>query len=297
MSTGIVFASTGGFKIARAVKTLQAMEPDEIDNIHVLLTTNARTYLDLGEPALDVKVKRTISTSFVNGSMNQAVAWMRELGYQDACVLHDDLVFSPLAEHRHSLSGWFDMDWITVSGVTFAHFECLTGDVDMRREPLRWDKEDLASEALWNELMTFDRLHNGSPVYPAGRDWFVRYEGADKVRPWNRLGPTGFVVPIALWERFGGFDERFGCFYDHDYPAHCFRNNLPPVYAVSNVPWLHLHNQSVNPWADPAMGIWGDSDGAFARKFGAKLTDFWHTNWEERWLAKEPFTLNQTSTP
>jgi hypothetical protein len=297
MSTGVVFASTGGHKIVRAVWSFRKMEPEV--KVHVVLTTNTATHRTLHEPkhdeqlaAMGAELLRVTTTGFVNGSMNHAVLWIKRLGFENACVLHDDLVFSPLVEHVHSLSSWFDAPDPN-SGLTFAHFECLTSDTDMRREPWRWDAMDLADWNLWRELMTFDREHNGSPVYPSQYDFFVRYEGTDRTRPWNRLGPTGFIVPIKLWEEFGGFDEQYGVFYDHDYPAEVCRRDLPPVYAVPNVPWLHLHNQSVNPWADPAIGHWGDSDGAFTRKFGLKLTDFWHGDWERRWLDR---TSNENRT-
>jgi hypothetical protein len=297
-NVGVVFASTGGNKIVRAVRTFQRMEPDV--PVHVTIATNTATYRNLNKAHelqlrdLGAAMHLIEPAGFVNGGMNAGIRWMRELGYSHACVLHDDLVFSPLPDHRGSLFTWFAQDWSQVSGITFAHFETLTSDPDFRREPERWDAQDLENPVLWRDLMTFDREHNGSPVYPAGRDFFVRYEGTDRTRPWNRLGPTGFIVPIALWEAFDGFDETYGLFYDHDYPANCFLRGLAPVYAVPNVPWMHLHNQSVNPWADRADGLWGDSDGAFARKFDKILTDFWWGNWEQRWLDMNKTTATNT---
>ena len=306
MSVGVVFASTGGNKAVRAVRTFQAMEPDL--PIHVTMAINSSTYYSLNRAherqleGLGAQVRPIDNPAFVNGCLNDGVKWMRELGHEHACLLHDDLVFSPLPEHRGSLSEWFPTAaseslptaW---SGLTFAHFECFTHEPDMRREPSRWDRTDLEDRALWHDLGGYDRLHNGSPLYPPGRDFYIRYEGTDRFRPWNRLGPTGLVVPIATWEQVGGFDEKWGVFYDIDYPAEVRRRDLAPVWACPNVPWLHLHNQSVNPWADRAPGAWGDTEGGFARKFGYRLTEFWHTNWEERWLANAPFDLEKPNLP
>ena len=306
MTTGVCFASTGGNKIVRAVRSFQRMEPSV--PVHVTLATTTATFRNLHTAdhrcALDrmgVQVKLIDSWGFVNGGLNEATRWMRDIGYDVVCLLHDDLVFSSLPEHRYSLSQWFtppSADWPSSSGLTFAHFECFTADQDMRREPLRWDPIELEDDALWRDLMRCERLHNGTPYYPIQRDFYVRYEGTDRTRPWNRLGPTGMVIPIALWDQVGGFDETFGVFYDIDYPAEVRRRDLPPIYAVPNIPWLHLHNQSVNPGADFAPGAWGDTEGAFQRKFGKTLTGFWHSNWEERWLAIDKARRNATnSTP
>lgn len=284
VKVGVVFASTGGHKLVRAVKTFRAIEPGL--PVHVTLDVGTRSYQMLGEPGfgeLDCLIHRFHSSNSVNGGLNEATRLMRDMGFDAVCLFHDDIIFSPLPEHRHSVSCWFDQDWEKVSGITFAHLEMLTSEEGLRRQPLRWDREDLSDPDLWHELMGFDRRHNGSKVYPSGRDWHVNYEGSDKYRKWNRLGPTGQVYPVRLWEEFGGFDEATGVIYDIDYPAEVLVRKLPPVYAVPNIPWLHLHNQSVNPWADPLTGIWSDPLGNFQRKFGATITDFWWGNWEERW--------------
>jgi hypothetical protein len=295
MNTGILVASTGGNKVLRCVATLMHMEPAL--PVHVTMATDTETYRQLNsnhEAVLEswhVKTRPVISHGFVNGCFNDGIEWLASLGYDSVCLLQDDLVFSPLPEHMNSLSHWFRQDWLQVSGLTFAHFECFTHDEGMRREPQRWDFEDLTTEPLWRDIMThLDRSHNGNPIYPLKRDWYVRYEGTDHTRPWMRLGPTGFVIPIYLWKHFP-FDETYGVYFDIDYTAECRRRDLPPTYAVPNTPWLHLHNQSVRPGGDPSPGAWGDTEGAFAKKFGYKLTDFWHTNWEERWLRNEPFDL------
>jgi hypothetical protein len=300
MSVGVVFASTGGNKIVRAVRTFKKMEPDL--PVHVTMAVNTSTYYSLNrnheQKLIDMgaQVRPVDHPAFVNGCMNDGIRWMKELEHTHACVLHDDLVFSPLKEHSKSLSHWFEpVHNITSSGLTFAHFECFTHEPDMRREPFRWDNTDLENPQLWRDLMEYDGDHNGSPLYPPGRDFYIRYEGTDKFRPWNRLGPTGYVIPIDTWEEVGGFDERFGAFYDIDYPAEVRRRNLSPVWACPNVPWLHLHNQSVNPWADRAPGPWGDTEGSFARKFGKRLTEFWFGNWEKAWLEGIPFEEWQAS--
>jgi hypothetical protein len=282
VKVGTLIASTGGKKLVRCVETLRAMGPEL--EIHVTIATNTRTYRSLGRSDIPyTRTKLIAPTGFVNGSINAGIKWLESSGYDAALVLQDDLIFSPLPEHRGSLSQWFPREWHECSGLTFAHLECLTYTDDLRRAPDAWDREDFSSPELWKELMTYDGMHNGAPVYPSGRDWFIRYEGTDVVRPWNRLGPTGFLVPIKQWRAFGGFDEEFGVFFDHDYPAECFQRSLKPVYAVPNVPWLHLHNQSVNPWADQAIGLWGDNDGAFARKFGGVLTSVWCGDWTREW--------------
>lgn len=287
MSVGVVFASTGGNKIVRAVRTFQAMEPGI--PVHVAMAVNSVTYRSINFDHekllkdLDVVTRPVSSAGYVNGSFNEATEWIHSLGYDEICIFQDDLIFSPLREHRGSASQWFIQNWSRVSGVTFAHLEVLTNEDGMRRAPAQWDQEDFSDPSLWQELMQFDRHHNGAPVYPTGRDWFVRYEGSDKYRKWNRLGPTGFVFPYRLWAEFGGFDTKQGVMFDIDYPAEALQRHHPPVYAVPNVPWLHLHNQSVNPWTDPAIGIWADPLGNFAKKFGSIITDYWWGAWEERW--------------
>jgi hypothetical protein len=140
---------------------------------------------------------------------------------------------------------------------------------------------DLESESLWKQLSNFSR-ENAYRIQPEQADWFCHYEGCDKVRKWNRLGPTGQVVPIATWLQVGKFDEVDYVHYDQDYTIKCFRMGLTPNYAVPNVPWLHLHNQSMNPWFDPAPGEWGRRE-AMIRKFGADWPGIWGDDWEEKW--------------
>jgi len=144
--------------------------------------------------------------------------------------------------------------------------------------------------ALWEYLkeaystVAFD----GQDINPPGRSFWFRYEGPRGICKWNRLGPTGQVFPIATWEKLGRFDEVDGIFYDSEYPTECFLKKLPPVYAVTNFPFIHLHNQSVNPWADPARGVWGDTEGAFKKRYGGTREEIWWGAWPDRWEGVEP---------
>jgi len=146
---------------------------------------------------------------------------------------------------------------------------------------MEWDVLNLESRPLWKTLMNFKR-ENAYRIYHPGENWFCHYEGCDKVRKWNRLGPTGQVVPIGTWNEVGKFSETNMVHYDQDYTIKCFRKGLPPNYAVPNVPWLHLHNQSMNPWFDPAPGSWGTRE-AMIKEYGADWGGIWGNDWEDRW--------------
>lgn len=289
MSVGLVFASTGGYKAMRAVHSLRRMEPNQ--RIHILLDTTTNTWKSSDIPAEAFKVVADdvrclrVNHGFVNGGLNAAIAWMQSLGHSHACLLHDDLVFSPLAEHRNSLSRWFDDPLLAKSsGLSFCHFEALVHDagMDLRRKPEQWDREDMESDTLWQFLARCDIKQNVD-ICPPGASYFFRYEGPDIVRKWNRIGPTGSVVPIATWEKLGRFNESEGIFYDDEYATECLLREYPPIYAVTNFPYIHLHNQSVNPWADPAPGVWSDCVGAYVRRYGTDKVGIWRDDWEARW--------------
>ncbi len=287
---GLVIASTGGNKLLRCVRSLRRMEPDLI--IHAMLDRSSITYQMLPTPvdaltAIDHVHLKYIAPhqGFVNGGLNRAIEWMQDSGYDYACLLQDDLVFSPLPAHQHSLSEWFDNPLLAQSsGLRFNHFETLTPTVDLRRAPHEWDREDLEDTDLWTYLAEqYPGARDGQDICPPGRSFWFRYEGPDRTRKWNRLGPTGQVVPIATWQSLGRFNETDGIFYDSEYPTECFLRHLPPVYAVMNFPFIHLHNQSVNPWADPARGVWGDTEGAFRKRYGGSREQVWKGDWEEKW--------------
>jgi hypothetical protein len=290
MSVGVVFASTGGEKLLRAIRTFRRMEP--FCPVHVLVDMSTLSWkqsnvaLDRIALATDHLFAVTAHPGYVNGGMNAAVAWMSRLGHSHACVFHDDLAFSHLPEHRCAISHWFDSELLPrSSGLSFCHFEALSHDpgMDLRRRPADWDATDLESDALWRYLASVDIAQNYD-ICPPGAPFFLRYEGPDIPRKWNRLGPTGFVIPIATWESLNRFTETDGVFYDDEYATECFIRCLPPVYAVTNFPYIHLHNQSVNPWADFARAPWGLVS-SFVKRFGADKPGVWHDDWESRWEA------------
>jgi len=287
---GIVFASTGGNKLIRAVRSFRRIEPN-YPCVHVAVDVSSNSWRQTEIPMQQMEdetgaVIRYIATrAHINGCLNEAMRFMEEEGYSHACLFHDDIVFSPFPEHRGSVSKWFTPELLASSGVTFGHFETSGFDPNekyARRSPEEWDAEDLESDALWSRLMNF-QYDNGFEISNLPNvNFYARYEGPDKVRKWNRLGPTGQVVPIATWRAIGKFDEVAGVHYDQDYTSECFRRKLPPVYAVPNIPWLHLHNQSMRPGGDPAPEPWGSTE-AYVRKFGANWPGFWKNDWEERW--------------
>lgn len=293
---GVVIASTGGNKLLRCVRSLRRMEPDL--DIFVQVDQSTVTYRMLGTPFDELQKTPAVYTYFVkdnegyvNGGLNKAIELMQRTSHDYACLFQDDLIFSPLPEHRHSISQWFDHPLLTQSsGLRFSHFEALTPTVDLRRSPLEWDREDMEGEDLWRFLaeqyvtVAFD----GQDINPPGRSFWFRYEGPRRIEKWNRLGPTGQIIPIATWEQVGRFNEHDGIFYDSEYPTECFLRHLPPVYAVTNFPFIHLHNQSVNPWADPARGVWSDTEGAFKKRYGGTREEIWWGAWPERWEGVEP---------
>jgi len=300
MKVGFAIGSTGGNKLGRTVRTLSQMEPEY--PIHVVLDVASKTWKNSGlSPSLDwleydkkttVLVRPFENSAHINGTLNECMRWLQELGYTHVCLFHDDLVFSPLPEHVGSISKWFDsflLDPSKSSGIKFSQFETFVPDEDSRRHPDEWDKEDLRSPELWKFLKCHYSQIDGSPVCPPEKSFWFKYEGSDKVRKWNRLGPAGQVVPIETWEKVGGFDETEGIFYDGEYPSECFRRGLPPIWAVTNFPFIHLHNQSMNPWFDPAPGLFGDTMKAYAKRFPGNHNKpdawaaFWGDTWEEEW--------------
>jgi hypothetical protein len=284
---GIVFPSTGGQKIARAVRSLRRQEPSL--PIHVLIDASSNTWkLNPICPVVDdnAPIKIVESHQSVNGGMNRAVEWMRDEGFTHACLFHDDLVFSPLLDNRGYLSTQFDLiaadpTLSAASAAYFGEFEALTWHIgcvrgepgDWSRPPAEWDSLDLESKSFWRRLCP-----DGMPLHTVDFNELGFY---CDYSPWSmrfmdrglRMGPTGQVVNISSWEKVGWFDEFHGLWYDSDFPFSCIVHNLPPIYYLPGAAHLHLHNQSVG-FADPARGKWGDFNRAFESKFGKSLTEF-----------------------
>lgn len=294
LKIGVVFGSTGGTKLYRTVRSFRKMEPDL--PIHVVIDESSFTWKhNPASPselldAVQCPIKCVINKAHINGCLNSCIDWVGELGYDYACLFHDDLVFSPLPEHAGSISKWLDNEELILksSGIRLSHFETFTNDIDSRRPSEEWDKEDLESEELWQFLKGYTCI-DGTEIRPPNKSFWFKYEGPDKVRKWNRLGPTGQIVPVQTWRDVGRFDEKEGIFYDQEYPSECYFRKLPPVWSVPNFPYIHLHNQSMNPWGDPAPGPWSDCMKAYGLRFKARFDKpepwaaFWGDDWEEKW--------------
>ena len=99
MKTGVVFTSTGGNKMIRAIRSLRRMEPDI--TVHICFDVKARSWypsppMSEFEKLPNVAIKCIPDNRFyVNGIMNKAMAWMKELGYDHVAMFHDDIIFSP----------------------------------------------------------------------------------------------------------------------------------------------------------------------------------------------------------
>ena len=288
MKIGTVFASTGGNKLARSIRSFHRMEPQL--NLHVVFDVGSNSWQQRNHGTTQwVEARHYVKTRYfpanrahINGTLNEGMRWMAELGFDHVLLLHDDLIFSPLWRHRHALSKWFDKAPVG-TGMRFAHLETFVPDTDRRRRSEDWDREDLEGKSLWRFLTKYNKFHDGWELRPPGASFWFKYEGPDKVRKWNRLGPTAQLVPVKSWAEVGGFDEHDGIFYDQHYPSECFKRKMAPVWAVPNFPHIHLHNQSMNPWGDPAPGPWGDSMLAFEKRYGANWAGFWKDDWEEKW--------------
>ena len=300
-NVGVVFASTGGNKLVRTIRSFRKAEPDL--PIHVVIDVESRTWrssvdskdiLDylFAQPNVKVDTYRDNTNHWINGTLNAAMGWMKEIGYSHACLFHDDLVFSPLKENRYHVSEWFKrlVTWDRLGVASALSFSCMEtfaknpGTVEGQpgnwtRSPAEWDSMDLESEELWNKL-----LPGGKPVgyfgieKPVGKvdfdTWFIHCYGVEKVRLATRLGPTGQIIPITAWEKVGKFDEKEGLVYDLDYPVAAILAGLNPVLYIPNVPHLHLHNQSIG-FSDPSTGIWSNCIESFIRYHGWSPTEFW----------------------
>ncbi len=292
MSVGTVFASTGGLKITRAIRSFRRSEPDL--PIYIVIDVGSKTWnqnkdnppISWLESQPNVKVRPITNTAHINGTLNAGMKWMQELGYSHTCLFHDDVVFSPLKENIGHVSEWFrrlkeDSELREASGLSFSLFECFNrkeGNVpgqpgEWQRPPHEWDAMDLESEELWKRLLPDGKTATtkggveGQIDFPT---WFVHYVGTDQIRRTARLGPVGQIVRTDVWEKIGGFDEREGLIYDDHFPLESVRQGFPHVLAVPNVPHLHLHNQSIG-YADQAFGVWGNTDAALLQHYGKSV--------------------------
>jgi hypothetical protein len=288
MRVGVVFVSTGGRKMMRALRSFRRTEPTL--PVHIAFATTSRVWernnaelpYQCYESEPNVSMRLISSTGWINGCFNEAVKWMRELGYDSACLFHDDIVFSPMPEHMHHISEWFtriesDPELQESSGLTLSFMEALVPSLTpgcWHRSPEEWDSTDLESEFLWRQLCPDAKpaLYFGSPgseigVQAHGADWFVKYFCTEHTVPMSRLGPSGKIVPISIWEAIGGYGETEGIFYDMEYPVQCILRGFPPVKVIPNIPHLHLHNQTT-AFGDPATGLWGSDLAHFIAKYG-----------------------------
>lgn len=282
MSVGVVFVSTGGTKMVRALRSFRRMEPSL--PIHIALATSSKVWpanraqVPEGyfERQPNVKTLYTFTTGWINGCFNEAIRWMQQLGHSHVCCLHDDTIFSPLPENVGDISHWLDYALGSpAAGITLSAMEALvrTGNPSIwERSPAEWDVRDLESDSTWRILLPggTSPIYFGSPGSEEGTtvtDWFVKYFVTERIISIARLGPSGFVIPIHIWEEIGGFGEHDGIFYDMEYPIQTARLGYPPVLAVPNIPYIHLHNQST-AFGDPATGIWGHDLQSFIHKYG-----------------------------
>src|SRR6266576_840609 len=301
MSVGISFISTGGHKMVRALRSLRRAEPNL--PVYIVLDTSSMTWKSDRDnnPSLfqrqpNVQVRTIQNNAHINGALNKAVEWMKELKYDYVCLFHDDIVFSSLEEHRGHISEWLkrlesDSRLQNASALTFSLMESFVPNKvpgHWHRHSSEWDTIDLESKSLWETLCPngkpaghFDS--GGNPTHEVHFDtWFVRYYTSETVHLYIPLGPTGQIIPVRIWDEVGGFDEQFGIHYDSQYPAECAIRNLPPILVIPNIPHLHLHNQSIG-YADPAVGLWGDVSGAFTRKYGKDIETFWKEKKDWQW--------------
>jgi hypothetical protein len=284
---GVVFVSTGGYKMMRALRSFRRAEPSL--RVHIALATSSRVW-DQNNAAVPftefekqpgVLTRQISSNGYINGCFNEAVKWMREYDYTHVCCLHDDTVFSPLPDPE-PLSQWLeyaaDCVGVDSSGWTLSSMEALVHPPPensgyWHRPPEFWDSRDLESPEVWQRMCPGGRsaMYFGSEGSADGvslGDWFVKYFATEHIATISRLGPCGFIIPVATWEAVGGFGETEGIFYDMEYPVLCALRGLPPVKVIPNTPFLHIHCQSTI--GDPAVGIWEHDFESFKSKYGGR---------------------------
>ena len=307
------FASTGGFKLERAIRSFRRTEPDL--PVLVAVDASSRTWQNMvaagigitqelspgwKPPAFqaneeghlkkfDCRYRNIVNTAYINGMMNAAMRMAQDDGFDLVALFHDDVVFPVVSSSLIAINDltlwlrWAEKHAGEFSGLTLSLIQAFVPGT-WARPPAEWDALDLEGEGFWRELMAHlpaegMAIAGSKELEAASRHdfpamgFFVYYYRPTAVCPWPRLGPTGQIVPVEAWRRAGGFDETDGIFYDIGYAAECRRRGLPPVLAVPSVPHLHLHNQSIG-FADPARGIWGDTIGAFQRRYGVSWEQF-----------------------
>lgn len=286
MNTGVVFATTGGSTIIRAVRSFNRSHPN-ID-VHVIIDISSNTWNKADQSSIlswlhnnKIFVKLVENKSYINGILNKGIEWMEELGYSHACIFHDDVVFSPL--HKYHISDWFNIiEPDAASGITFSFIQAFSNQAPKKwlMTPEEWDRESLESIELWNTLLppigylkhSNYCLENTAPELKLD-NWFAQYYCVAHIQPTMRLGPAGQIINIEKWNRLGRFDES-GIFYDVQYPSEARVKNESPCLMIPNVPFLHLHNQSIGI-SDPAKGVWNNHDEAFKNKYGKTYIDLW----------------------
>lgn len=288
MKTAIAFASTGGQKMVRALRSLRRTEPEL--PVHIILDISSKTWKENSNPSPEyfeqqpnVKLKCVHNVAYINGALNAGMRWIAELGYDYGCLFHDDVIFSPLLAHQGHLSEWFkrlesEAELRKCSALTLSYMQAFVPNDVWKRSPMEWDAMDLESESLWQTLCplgkpagTYTELGHAYEIHLP--EFFVQYHGVKEMCRGYRLGPPGQIVPVTTWDAIGGFDETEGIFYDIQYPAECAARDLPSVQTIPNIPHLHLHNQSIG-FADPAFGVWADTMAAFTRRYG-EYGAFW----------------------
>jgi hypothetical protein len=286
MSTAVVFVTTGGEKIKRAIRSFRRTESVAI---HVVLDVNSNTWRTDPHPTpnelrsnfLGVQVREYENLHHINGVLNEGMRWMREKGYSHVCLFHDDIIFTPFLQHRGHISKWFDIPELQkYSAITLSCMETgITGpdgDLFTGRQPNSWwDSQDLESEHAWYRLMPggeypegYHTMENGVFERP-GPPFAVRYYVGSNC-PYTRLGPTGQIVPIEKWDAIGGFDQSDGIHYDSQFPMECALRGFPHIKVVPNIPHIHIHNQSIG-YLDPSTGLYNNVSAAFERKYRAFL--------------------------
>lgn len=280
MNPGVVFVSTGGEKMVRALRSLRRVEPDL--PVHIVMDLSSRTWgKNSQSPALSwfeaqpsTLVRGVTNTAYINGALNAGMRWMEELGHSHGCLFHDDVIFSPL--HPLQLTNLFKENFPPASALTFSLLQAFVPKV-WQRPAAEWDAIDLESQDVWQKLLGEPKYWTeaeGVPeIHPKDWTFFVQYHCVNRPLTWPRLGPTGQIVPMNTWHEVGCFDETCGIFYDIQYPAECRRRGLPPIYIIPSVPHLHLHNQTIG-YADPALGIWANTMKAFSNLYG-DYHEFW----------------------
>ncbi len=286
MNTGVVFATTGGSTIIRAVRSFNQSHPG-ID-VHVIIDTSSNTWNKADQSGIlswlnnnNIKIKLVENKFYINGILNKGIEWMEELKYSHACIFHDDVVFSPLEYH---ISKWFSTaENMDASGITLSFMQAFSNEAPKKwlMTPEEWDRENLESDDLWNKLLPpigylkhSNYCLENTALELKLNNWFAQYYCLNSIEPTIRLGPAGQIINIEKWNRLGRFDESAGIFYDIQYPSEAKVKNESPCLMIPNTPFLHLHNQSIGI-SDPAKGLWSNHDEAFKNKYGKTYIDLW----------------------